>query len=95
MPERDDYATEIRGDGDGMNLNHTDIPKSTLAAAGILWAVLAALGGWTLKIVSDMRAEMSGQAQAITAINARVDRIEKDVDRNAQDIRELQRGGRR
>lgn len=77
--------------GDDMRMSEADIPKSTIAAAGILWAVLAALGGWTLKIVSDMRADISGQAQSITATNARVDRIQKETDQNSADIRELQR----
>lgn len=81
----DEIEDALRGD------MHTDIPKSTIAAAGILWAVLAALGGWTLKIVSDMRADMSGQAQAITAIDARVDRIEKETDQTRADIRDLQK----
>lgn len=88
MPQDDDFATELRGE---MRITDADIPKSTLAAAGILWTVLAAIGGWTLKIVSDMRVDLSGQAQAIVAINARVDRIERDVDRSQDDIRELQR----
>lgn len=68
-----------------------DIPKSTLATAVILWGVLAGLGAWTLNIVSDMRAEQRGQAQAIIAINARIDSVAKAGERNADDIRDLQR----
>lgn len=80
---------ELRGDD--MTLTELDIPKSTLATGVILWGVLAGMGGWTLKMVSDMRADMSGQAQAIVAINARVDRLEKETDQNKADIRDLQR----
>jgi hypothetical protein len=57
-----------------------DLPKSTLAIGVILWGVLAGLGGWTLSIVTDMRADV------------RV--LQKQTDRNAADIRDLQRGAK-
>lgn len=61
-----------------------DLPRSTLAIGVILWGVLAGLGGWTLSIVSNMRADVSGQGEGLKA-------VQKQTDRNADDIRELQR----
>jgi hypothetical protein len=57
-----------------------DLPKSTLAIGVILWGVLAGLGGWTLTIVTEMRADV------------RV--LQKQTDRNTDDIRDLQRGAK-
>lgn len=71
-----------------------EIPRSTIAVAVILWGVLASLGAWTLNMVSDMRAEVRGQSESIKAVNARIDGIERQVERNAQDIREMQRTAR-
>lgn len=61
-----------------------DLPRSTLAIGVILWGVLAGLGGWTLSIVSDMRADVSGQGEGLKA-------VQKQTDRNTDDIRDLQR----
>lgn len=88
MTEDEEIARHLRGED--MQITG-DIPKSTLTVAVILWGVLAGLGAWTLNMVSDMRAEVRGQSENIKAVNARVDSIERQVERNAQDIRELQR----
>lgn len=68
-----------------------DLPKSTLAVAGILWAVLAGLGAWTLTMVSDMRAEIRASAERNNGQDTRIDGLERRVNRHDDDIRELQR----
>lgn len=74
-----------------MRIEGTDIPKSTVAVAVILWGVLAGLGAWTLTMVSDMRAEMRASAERNNGQDSRIDGIERRVVRNEDDIRELQR----
>lgn len=81
---------EYRLRGDDMQING-DIPKSTLAVAAILWAVLAALGAWTLNMVSDMRGDMRAAVERNASQDARIDGIERRVDRHDDEIREIQR----
>lgn len=68
-----------------------DLPKSTLAVAAVLWAVLAGLGAWTLTMVADMRAEMRASAERNNGQDLRIDGLERRVNRHDDDIRELQR----
>lgn len=86
--EFDPYAVN------GVRMEMVDVPKSTLAVAVLLWGVLATLAGWTLNVVSDMRSEQRGQSEAIKALNARQDVSDRLIQRNSDDIRDLQRGAK-
>lgn len=80
MSESDDFSSEIRGE---MNINHIDVPRSTIVVAGLLWAVLCGLMTWNLiatinikdkqaddiRVIAVQQAETNGR---VTALEGRV-----------------------
>lgn len=69
-----DFADKLRGD-DPMQISGTDIPKSTLLVAGVLWSILAGLQTWqliTILNMKDKQSEQGGDMRVMTVLQANV-----------------------
>ena len=65
-----------------MNINGTDIPKSTLAVGGLLWAILFAMQGWhliTTLNMKDKQTEQGGDIRVMTVQQVNVSDQVRDI----------------
>jgi len=86
MPERDDYATELRGD-----MNQGDIPRSTVVVAGVLWSILFAMQAWHLITTLNMKDTQGVQAGDIRLIVAQQADLKEQVQSHETRLNTLER----
>jgi hypothetical protein len=75
MPRREDYefAANLRGDDDGMNINNIDVPRSTLWLAGALYALLSGLITWNLIATLNLKDQRAEDIREIAVAQAKTD----------------------
>lgn len=75
MKRRDDYefAANLRGDDDGMNINSIDIPRSTVLLACALYALLSGLITWNLIATLNLKDQRAEDIRDIAVAQAKTD----------------------
>jgi hypothetical protein len=86
----DEIESWLRGDG-GEEMIQGDIPKSTIAVAGVLWSILFAMQAWHLITTLNMKDKQGEQAGDIRLIAAQQADLKEQVASHESRLTTLER----